>query len=348
MPEKQQRKFASDEITEKIGLLGYKTENNCFYTGFFSRKNFVFSTQAKGFRLTKTTGGVQRPGIDAEHRKQNVIIPSVPPFPFLTRGKFDPEGKHHPYYLEKTTEGLPFPTLEKIVHDQSRELLESSRLTLHDQIQIRKSGILVKNVNEDIEAPFYFCFQNGVKLKLSELLGTGIWHLDQADEFFVGGVFNYEGTFVAAYFISKSGFLIPGMSDNQQHFIPTCRYNFESEVLMMPEKPLHEDILQDLVDIERVVVLPKADDLRIIGQNKWACVKDSKIVPNPLSITILSDAFFGENEDINIYVGGEIGSDGQLYLYGKYRSNGSFVPGKTKLILEKKKINNRIAEQHRL
>ena len=329
LPESYQRRISVDDVIEKIGLVGYRTENGSFYSGFFSRRNFFFTEEINSLQKCTITA-IRQTVINSEQKHHKVTIPSTPYFPFYTRGKFDSDTKYHPYFLPTTTENLIFPALDEIVYQQARATLEDSHISLHEDIQLRRSGKVLKDHTENVTKPFEFCFQNGTDIKVSELLGTGIWHLDEADEYFVGGIFNYEGAFVAAYFISKSGFLIPGVSNKYQRFVPTCRYNFDCETLMMPEKALHEELLQELMDIEKVIFLPRADDLRVPGQKKWVCVKDAVVMPNPLSITILSDAFFGESEDINVYAGGEIGSDGQLYLYGKYKYNGTFVPGKTK------------------
>ena len=117
-------------------------------------------------------------------------------------------------------------------------------------------------------------------------------------------------------------------SEDCHSFVPSCKYNFESDNFLMPEKALHEDLIQEIIDITRVLRLPRADDIRTQNQTHWVCVKDGVIMPDPICITILCDAVFGEHDDINVYVGGDIAPDGEMHLYGKYNRRGMFVPGK--------------------
>jgi len=315
---------ASAETCEKFGMVGYLTNDNCFYPGFFSRKGYVLR------RLDKNKSWLTDPEIgECSLEDSHVIpVPSVPKFPFIPRGKIEKKGLYHPYYIDSAqpSKRVAFPNLYDIWQKQISERYDR-RLSLYEQIQQRKSGNVQMNLFENEELEFQLCLRDGPEIKITELLGSGIWHLNSADEYFVAGIFDFEGKFVAAYYLSKYGFMIPGISDNRNKFVPSCPFDLESEVLLVPEKSLHEDLMQEFLDITKTIILPRAEELRIPGQKKWVCVKDAVVMSDPLSITILSDAVFGEHADINIYAGGEIAADGQLYLYGKYSRDGLFIPG---------------------
>ena len=322
---KDGRRFTED-VFETFGLVGYKMDNDCFFPGFFSRNNFVLK-RAVTNKTFLTDPLVEESDVNASNI---ILIPSVPKIPFIPRGKIEKNGIYHPYYIdnEQPSKTVQFPNLRELLKNQTSEPHEK-RLTLQEQIHLRRSGLLQKNLTDDGPREFQLCLRNGPEIKITELLGSGVWHMVAADEYFVAGIFDFQGRFVAAYYLSKYGFMIPGASDsNHNRFIPSCPFNLDSERLMVPEKPLHEDLLQEFYDITHVIQLPKAEDLRIPGQKKWVCVKDAVFMADPLSITILSDAVFGEHIDINIYAGGDIASDGQLYLYGKYSRDGLFIPGK--------------------
>ena len=323
--EKENESSASSESCETFGIVGYKTKDGSFYPGFFSRKDFVLT------RLGMNKNCLTDPDIkECNIENSNEIpVPSVPKVPFVPRGKIEKQGGFHPYFIDnaKPNKRVRFPNLSDLHRSQTIDI-NDMQLTLQQQIQQRKSGNIQKSLLEDDEPEFQFRLKDGPEVKITELLGSGIWHMDAADEYFVAGTFDFEGRFVSAYYLSKYGFMIPGNSDGHSRFIPTCKYDFDSEELMVPVKSLHEDLMQEFLDIEKFIHLPRADEIRIPGQKKWICVKDAVVVTDPLSITILSDAVFGEHLDINVYAGGDIGADGQLYLYGKYSRDGLFIPGK--------------------
>ena len=317
----------SMETCETFGTVGYKIHDGSFYPGFFSRKNFVLKRTEKN-KSCLTDPDIEDYNVD----NLNVIpVPSVPKIPFIPRGMIEKGGTFHPYYIDsaKLRKRVPFPTLHELLDSQTMDI-NDSRLTLKQQIFRRKSGELTKNLLDEfsVEPEFTFSLRGGPEVKITELLGSGVWYLDTADEYFVAGIFDFQGRFISAYFLSKYGFMIPGESDDNDHFVPSIKFDLDSDELMIPDKSLHEDLVQELIDITKFIKLPRAEELRGPGHKTWVCVKDAIIMADPLSITILSDAVFGEHLDINVYAGGEIGTDGQLYLYGKYSRDGLFIPGK--------------------
>ena len=314
--------MANDKI-ERIGVVGIKTKNGCFYPGFFSKKR---SSLQREITNKKSVIGHETENCHEEYLS-TFLIPRTPKFQFVPSGKIEKQGGYHPYYItdDKQPENyVEFPTLSDLLAQQAN----AGKWSLKEQIQYTRRATQ-KNPTEKIDTPapdFLFCLRDGPEVKLRELLGTGVWRVGEADNFFVGGIFDFEGRFMSAYFLSNFGFLIPGESNNNDQFIPTCKYSLNSDEFMVPEKTLHEELMQELSDIETVIHLPRAKDLRVPDQKTWLCVKDGVLMSDPLSITILSDAVVGEHMDTNVYAGGDI-SDGQLYLYGKYDRDGLFIPG---------------------
>ena len=203
--ESSEQQLAHTELLQKIGLVGYKTKDGCFYSGFFSRENFILRKKQSSQKYVIDHDQTR----NDENNPHEVTIPCVPCFPFNPRGKIDSNGKYHPYYVQDNfpSEKIGFPTLNELIKKQTGEMSET-RLSLPQQIRVRKLslreekrtsevGILPESHSDSIFhqecSLFNFCLRDGTEVKISELLSSGLWRLDQADEYFVAGVFNYEG-----------------------------------------------------------------------------------------------------------------------------------------------------------
>nr|CAB3258032.1 ATP-sensitive inward rectifier potassium channel 1-like [Phallusia mammillata] len=233
--------------------------------------------------------------------------PLIGEFPFRARGRYDDDGCYHPYRVEDphVFSDVRFPKLKQMMTSQTREAGGS------------------KN---ELASNFRFAFQEGQDLMLNELLSSGLWCT--AYECYLVGMYDSRGNFNAACCVTQDGYIVPGVCDDRSKFAPLAEHNQEGNLVYLQHEESPE-LEQVLLQLRHLPPCPKASEISRGRVREWMCVRDGAVIEDATHITV----FVNENnsdsgdEEMNVFIGGEIGPDGQLYPYGKYAADGSFIPG---------------------
>ncbi|XP_078484241.1 uncharacterized protein LOC113475292 [Ciona intestinalis] len=278
------------DVDNTIKSVGLRNKDGSFYPGFFSKVEEEIPGE------NNADGGT----------------------PFLARGRIDDDGCYHEL-SERELKEQNLPTLQEIAQKQERELSNQEESTSRQE-----------NTSADVSERFKLAFQDGPELNLKEAMSSGMWHTQQGNEYYLPGVFTEAGQFMASCAITIDGHVVPGARDTKGMFVPFGTYDENGDFIEQdPDTDLSPELLEVARKMKRSIVCPDADR---IDANEWKCVRGGVTVEDPRQITVYShpeqDKTSQDAEvDYSVFVGGEIGPDGNFYPYGRYDEAGNFIPG---------------------
>nr|XP_026695110.1 uncharacterized protein LOC113475292 [Ciona intestinalis] len=282
------------DVDNTIKSVGLKNKDGSFYPGFFSK--------------------VEKEISDGDNADGGT--------PFLAEGRIDDDGCYHEL-SERELKEQNLPTLEEIARKQEHTASESTN-------QEESTTSRHENTSVDVSERFKLAFQDGPELNLKEAMGSGIWHTQQGNEYYLPGVFNEDGQFMASSAITIDGHVVPGARNTKGMFVPFGSYDENGDFIEQdPDPDLSPELLEVARKMKRSTVCPDADR---IDANEWKCVKEGVTVEDPRQITVYSTPGQDEtsqdaDDEYSVFVGGEIGPDGNFYPYGRYDEAGNFIPG---------------------